>query len=210
MSDNENDELEQPKTIEEHLSTDIIKTQTLNKNGKPRKQLSPEHLEKLAKARQKANDVRKQMQLTSLEEKVVKIKKDTEYLNKSKKPIKEPIKETIIEEPIKETIPVEEPIEEPIVEPEPKPKQKSKKKTKVVIEQSSSDSDEFEPNDNVLFVKRISRKKKEQVKESEQHNYEIEEPPKPKMLTPQQLLLRDSYNHMFDGTFLKTNNRKFY
>ena len=40
MSDNENDELEQPKTIEEQLSTDIIKTQTLNKNGKPRKQLS--------------------------------------------------------------------------------------------------------------------------------------------------------------------------
>ena len=205
MSDNEDDELEQPKTIEEHLSTDIIKTQTLNKNGKPRKQLSPEHLEKLAKARQKANDVRKQMQLTSLEEKVVKIKKDTEYLNKSKKPIKEP---TPVEEPI-----VEEPIVETIVEPEPKPKpkQKSKKKTKVVIEQSSSDSDEFEPNDNVLFVKRISRKKKEQIKESEQQNNQvIEEPPKPKMLTPQQLLLRDSYNHMFDGTFLKTNNRKFY
>lgn len=206
MSDNENDELEQPKTIEEHLSTDIIKTQTLNKNGKPRKQLSPEHLEKLAKARQKANDVRKQMQLTSLEEKVVKIKKDTEYLNKSKKPIKEP---TPVEEPIVEETIIEEPIVEP--EPKPKPKQKSKKKTKVVIEQSSSDSDEFEPNDNVLFVKRISRKKKEQIKESEQQNNQvIEEPPKPKMLTPQQLLLRDSYNHMFDGTFLKTNNRKFY
>ena len=206
MSDNEDDELEQPKTIEEHLSTDIIKTQTLNKNGKPRKQLSPEHLEKLAKARQKANDVRKQMQLTSLEEKVVKIKKDTEYLNKSKKPIKE---ESIKEEPIVEETIIEEPIVEP--EPKPKPKQKSKKKTKVVIEQSSSDSDEFEPNDNVLFVKRISRKKKEQIKESEQQNNQvIEEPPKPKMLTPQQLLLRDSYNHMFDGTFLKTNNRKFY
>ena len=210
MSDNEDDELEQPKTIEQQLSTDIIKTQTLNKNGKPRKQLSPEHLEKLAKARQKANDVRKQMQLTSLEEKVVKIKKDTEYLNKSKKPIKEPIvEEPIKEEPIKEE-PIEEPIEEP--EPKPKPKQKSKKKTKVVIEQSSSDSDEFEPNDNVLFVKRISRKKKEQVKESEQqnNNNQIEEPPKPKTLTPQQLLLRDTYNNMFDGTFLKTNNRKFY
>ena len=206
MSDNEDDELEQPKTIEEHLSTDIIKTPTLNKNGKPRKQLSHEHLEKLAKARQKANDVRKQMQLTSLEEKVVKIKKDTEYLNKSKKPIKE---ESIKEEPIVEETIIEEPIVEP--EPKPKPKQKSKKKTKVVIEQSSSDSDEFEPNDNVLFVKRISRKKKEQIKESEQQNNQvIEEPPKPKMLTPQQLLLRDSYNHMFDGTFLKTNNRKFY
>ena len=206
MSDNEDDELEQPKTIEEHLSTDIIKTPTLNKNGKPRKQLSPAHLEKLAKARQKANDVRKQMQLTSLEEKVIKIKKDTEYLNKSKKPIKEP---TPVEEPIVEETIIEEPIVEP--EPKPKPKQKSKKKTKVVIEQSSSDSDEFEPNDNVLFVKRISRKKKEQIKESEQQNNQvIEEPPKPKMLTPQQLLLRDSYNHMFDGTFLKTNNRKFY
>ena len=206
MSDNEDDELEQPKTIEEQLSTDIIKTPTLNKNGKPRKQLSQEHLEKLAKARQKANDVRKQMQLTSLEEKVVKIKKDTEYLNKSKKPIKE---ESIKEEPIVEETIIEEPIVEP--EPKPKPKQKSKKKTKVVIEQSSSDSDEFEPNDNVLFVKRISRKKKEQIKESEQQNNQvIEEPPKPKMLTPQQLLLRDSYNHMFDGTFLKTNNRKFY
>jgi hypothetical protein len=30
-----------------------------------------------------------------------------------------------------------------------------------MVEQSSDDSDEFEPNDNVVFVKRVSRKKKE-------------------------------------------------
>lgn len=218
MSDNEEQDIQQPTTIEEHLSCDIIKTPTLNKNGKPRKQLSPEHLAKLAKARAIANDMKKQNQISRLVEKADRIKKETKYLNKSKEPELTPIEESKPPEPTppEPTPPEPTPLEpeepeepEEIIKPKPKPKPK---KTKVVIEQSSSDSDEFEPNDNVLFVKRISRKKKEPVKETQQQQI-IEEPVKPKMLTPQQMMLRDSYNHMFNGDFLNNNrgmNRKFY
>ena len=47
----------------------------LNKNGKPRKVLSPEALEKLKLAREKANAIRKQNTVKKLEEKVEKMEK---------------------------------------------------------------------------------------------------------------------------------------
>ena len=115
--------------------TEIPSKLTLNKNGKPRKQLGPEALEKLAKARAKANALTKQNTLKKLEEKVEKMKVVDE-----------------IEEP-------EAAAAQQVV------KKKSKKKPQIIIEQSSDDDDEFETNDRVIFVKRVTRKKKEPVVE---------------------------------------------
>ena len=167
-----------------------VKTK-LNKNGKPRKTLSPEALEKLRLAREKANAIRKESYTKKLEEKVEKLKAPKEE-------IKEEIKEEVKE--VKKT--------------------NKKKKTKIIVEQSSSDSDEFEPNDNVVFVKRVSRKKKE-PKETEiiKEPMLAQEPlappappapPKPPELTQEQLLLQKQYSLMFSGGFMNSNRRNYY
>jgi hypothetical protein len=85
----EEQELE-PKSIEEELSTENVKPTTLNKNGKPRKQLSPEHLEKLARAREKSNQVRKKMVVKKLEDKAEKIKKENNLVIPEPKPTPQP------------------------------------------------------------------------------------------------------------------------
>jgi len=177
----------------------------LNKNGKPRKVLSPEALEKLKLAREKANAIRKESYTKKLEEKVEKLKSVKENETTTSVPSCNPI------------------AEEPVVEEEKKVKPKGKKKTKIIVEQSSDDSDEFEPNDNVVFVKRVSRKKKERsdggnadvinvvpVVPEPQLNLPPEPPirPPPRQLTPQELALKNQYNNMFSGGFI--NRRQYY
>jgi hypothetical protein len=203
MSEEEELEINEPKTIEDELSTENVKPTTLNKNGKPRKQLSPEHLEKLARAREKSNQVRKKMVVKKLEDKAEKIKKENNLVMPEPKPTPQP-------EP--EVFEYEE--EKPKEKPKPKEKEKSKKKTKIIIEQSSDDSDEFEQNDNVVFVKRVSRKKKPpEPPPPPPPQYSMDEPPEPpappprepKMLSANQIMMRDTYNNMFSGGFLKNN-----
>lgn len=194
---NEEEEIinEEPVSVQDQLAPENAKPTKLNKNGKPRKVLSPEALEKLKLAREKANAIRKESYTKKLEEKVEKLK--------SVKPNEGGQKETTIEEEVKEEI-------------KEVKKSKSKKKTKIIVEQSSEDSDEFEPNDNVVFVKRVSRKKKEvPVVPEPQLQMELpppDEPPPPpitrQQLTPQQLLLQKQYNSMFSGGFI--NKRSYY
>ena len=86
---------EEPVSIEEQLAPENAKPTKLNKNGKPRKVLSPEALEKLRLAREKANAIRKESYTKKLEEKVEKLKE-----TKSCNPIAEEIPEQkIIEKP---------------------------------------------------------------------------------------------------------------
>jgi hypothetical protein len=59
MSEDE-PEIQEPTSVEEQLNTETSKPTKLNKNGKPRKQLSQNALERLAKAREKANAMRQQ------------------------------------------------------------------------------------------------------------------------------------------------------
>jgi hypothetical protein len=66
--------------LNEQLSTANVKPTTLNKNGKPRRQLSQEHLEKLARAREKANATRRQLAANKLEQKVEKIRKENDKI----------------------------------------------------------------------------------------------------------------------------------
>lgn len=197
----EEPEIQQPTSVEEQLNTETSKPTKLNKNGKPRKQLSPEALERLAKAREKANAMRQQNYAKKLEEKVEKLK------IKNDEVIKKEVKEEPQEKELKE-----EPEEVEIIKEKPKPKPKGKKKTKIIVEQSSDDSDEFEPNDNVVFVKRVSRKKKEPVPivpepepQMELPPPETPKPPRPE-LTPQQRILKSQYESMFSGGFINQGN----
>ena len=200
----EEPEIQELTSVEEQLNTETSKPTKLNKNGKPRKKLSPEALERLAKAREKANAMRQQQYAKKLEEKVKNLKEQN--LVKGERP------ETATKEGVVgEELPYPEPAEvKEVVEKKGKPKEKGKKKTKIIVEQSSDDSDEFEPNDNVVFVKRVSRKKKElpvvePVKEPEpQMELPPPRPPRPE-LTPQQRILKSQYENMFSGGFMNSN-----
>lgn len=184
---------EEPTDI---LSPENAKPTKLNKNGKPRKVLSPEALEKLRLAREKANAIRKESYTKKLEEKVEKLKS---------------VKPNEGGQEIQEEIP-----EKGVIGETPLKKPKGKKKTKIIVEQSSDDSDEFEPNDNVVFVKRVSRKKKDipvPVVPEPQLQMELPPPepptrPPPRQLTPQELALKNQYNNMFSGGFI--NRRQYY
>ena len=164
---------------------------TLNKNGKPRKTLNAEALEKLKLARAKANAIRQASCAKKHDDKTAIL---TDVIDKFEK--------GIISE----------------IPPDDKPKKKSKKKTRIVVEQSSDDSDEFEQNDNIVFVKRVSRKKKEPVNVPVPEPISEYVPPAARdipaepssvpMLTAQEIALKNQYNAMFSGTFL--NKRSFY
>lgn len=190
----EEEEIPVEPSVEDQLAPENAKPTKLNKNGKPRKVLSPEALEKLKLAREKANAIRKESYTKKLEDKVEKLK--------APKTLEKEIKEEV-EEEVKEIVKA--------------PKPKGKKKTKIIVEQSSDDSDEFEPNDNVVFVKRVSRKKKEvpvvPVVPEPQLQMELPPPeppirPPPRQLTPQELALKNQYNNMFSGGFM--NKRNYY
>ncbi len=170
---------------------------TLNKNGKPRKQLSPEALERLAKAREKANAIRKQNTVKKLEEKVEKMKVN-----------KQDIAGNQIDPPECAPDPQDiggNEIEEPEVKVE-KIKKKSKKKPQIIVEQSSDDEDEFQENDRVIFVKRVTRKKKEKEPVVEPQPPPImrqePEPNIPDIPKPKPNPLQRQYDAMFSGQFL--------
>jgi len=201
----EEPEIQEPTSVEEQLNTETSKPTKLNKNGKPRKPLSPEALERLAKAREKANAMRQQAYTKKLEEKVEKLKSKNDEVLPKKEHKEEPQEKELKEPEIKEPE-----IKEPEIKEVAK-KPRGKKKTKIVVEQSSDDSDEFEPNTNVVFVKRVSRKKKE-VPIVPEPQLEMElpppEPPRPSRpeLTPQQRILKSQYESMFGGGFINQNN----
>jgi hypothetical protein len=205
----EEPEIQEPTSVEEQLNTETSKPTKLNKNGKPRKQLSPEALERLAKAREKANAMRQQNYAKKLEEKVEKLKQQAPSNEVQGERPETATKEGVVGE----ELPYPEPEKEIKEVVEKKIKPKGKKKTKIIVEQSSDDSDEFEPNDNVVFVKRVSRKKKEPsvepVKEPQlQMELPPPEPPKPPRpeLTPQQRILKSQYENMFSGGFINQGN----
>ena len=176
---------------------------TLNKNGKPRKQLDQNALERLAKAREKANAIRKQNTVKKLEQKVEKMKVNNQDIAGNQ-----------IDPPECATDPQDlggNEIEEPEVKVE-KIKKKSKKKPQIIVEQSSDDEDEFETNDRVIFVKRVTRKKKEKEPEPEPIPPPVvrqEAPDIPNVPKPKPNPLQRQYDAMFSGQFLNQPRRRF-
>ena len=164
---------------------------TLNKNGKPRKQLDQNALEKLAKARAKANSITKQNNIKKLEQKVEKMKVNNQDIAGNQMETPQDIQDIGGNE-----------IEEPEVKVE-KIKTKSKKKPQIIVEQSSDDEDEFEPNDKVIFVKRVTRKKKEKEPEVEPIPPPVmRQEPLPDIPKPKANPLQRQYDAMFSGQFL--------
>jgi len=199
---------------------------TTNKNGKPRKKLDDDALAKLAKAREIARVLANEKAIETTEKKLEsrknKFKTDEDVKNEEAESAV-----LIDDEPtdnqVEEEVHVEEPKEEPKKDnkkelKEPK-KKTNKKTTKIIVEQSSDDSDEFEPNDHVIFVKRTTKKNKEkkEEKKEEQKEEKKEElvypgspgrnrtPPQQRQPSQRELMLQDSYNNMFSGNFLNNN-----
>ena len=178
--------------------TEIPSKLTLNKNGKPRKQLGPEALEKLALARAKANSITKQNNIKKLEKKVEKMKVNNQDIAGNQMETPQDIQDIGGNE-----------IEEPEVKVE-KIKTKSKKKPQIIVEQSSDDEDEFEPNDKVIFVKRVTRKKKEKEPEVEPIPPPVmRQEPLPDIPKPKANPLQRQYDSMFSGSFLNQPRRRF-
>ena len=178
--------------------TEIPSKLTLNKNGKPRKQLGPEALEKLAKAREKANSITKQNNIKKLEQKVEKMKVNNQDIAGNQMETPQDIQDIGGNDigVIGDNIPYPEVKVEKI-------KTKSKKKPQIIVEQSSDDEDEFEPNDKVIFVKRVTRKKKEKEPEVEPIPPPVmRQEPLPDIPKPKANPLQRQYDSMFSGQFL--------
>ena len=114
------------------------------KGQKPRT-LSPEHLEKLKVAREKAREAQ--------------IKNTAERKKKKEKVVEEVIEEKVVEPIIEEPEPIFD--LESDEEPEPvkikEKKKKPKKKPVIIVEESNSESD---GESNVIYIKKRSNKKK--------------------------------------------------
>ena len=194
---------------------------------KAKKPMTEEQLERLALARQKANEMRKINQAKRLQNKMDNLKYNPDGTLKEQLEEKE-LKENIEEEPIKEQA-KEEVKEEQEKQEKPqmtitkttdnelqeeeqviikKKKAKPKKKQMVIVEQSDDDSDEFESNDRVVFVKRVTKNKKVPIVPPVPPNPQPAEqpkPPPPQTKTKNELL----YNNMFSGGFLNPMARRF-
>lgn len=129
---------------------------------------TPAQLETLAKARHRAAEIRKHRTIIELEAAIEEKKASMPELTRFEPEIILPPNIPVSNETQK-SWPVLYPAGEPppdlpnpcesIVTPNEMPK---KRMTKIIIEQSESDSDEFESCDRVIFVKRKGREKKKQ------------------------------------------------
>jgi hypothetical protein len=159
------------------------------KRGAPKGKRTPTplQLEMLAKARAKANEIRKQQQIVKqetyeeLSEEVARFEPEIKMPPNEVKPVvteKSWTKEFV---PPRGLPPPDLPkVCESIVTPDEikNAKEKKKKKTRIIIEQSSSDEDIFENTDDVIFVKRRGRKDTPKVRDtpkSKKNSYNEEE-----------------------------------
>jgi len=193
----------------------------LTTKGKVRKELTPEALDKLAKAREKANAIRKEGAIRKMEAKVEAHRgKATDIAGNEldKEETEKDIGGNDVSVPDDEPEGVFDKVKEKLIsdfneeqeEPEVKvvKKKSTKKKPVVIIEQSSSDDEEFEDKKNVIFVKRASRKKKETVVSPEPQLASSAppepppQPPRPPQLSREQSRFNQTYDSMFNGGFL--------
>jgi len=132
---------------------------------------TPAQLETLAKARHRAAEIRKHRTIIELEAAIEEKKASMPELTRFEPEIiLPPNVSASIETQKSWPVPVPYPAGEPppdlpnpcesIVTPNEMPK---KRMTKIIIEQSESDSDEFESCDRVIFVKRKGREKKKEI-----------------------------------------------
>jgi hypothetical protein len=195
---------------------------------KPKKPMTEEQLERLAIARQKANEIRKINQAKRLQNKMDNLKYNPDgTLKEGTAPHAENIEEKEVKENVEEKelkdnegVEGETPLPQMTITQETenevqeeeviikKKKAKPKKKQMVIVEQSDDDSDEFESNDRVVFVKRVTKNKKVPIVPQNPEPAELpkpQPPPPPPKKTKNELL----YDSMFSGGFLNPMTRRF-
>ena len=159
---------------------------------RPKRVMTPEQLEKLAAAREKAKAVRDAMKDENDDHKIriLQAKMDAIKKTSKKKPdppeptnVPELEEEPLVPEPTPEPEPKLSSVPEEMTEPEPEPvtkpaKQKPKKGKKpvVIVDESGSDSSDDDDNSNVIYIR---RKKKKQ-------GAPPPPPPGPPQMTPQE------------------------
>ena len=164
MSDKEEEEEENMKYPDTSYFSDIEPPPKVDKPKRTRK-MTPETLEKLKVAREKAREAQQaKKKITKMEKEIV-VKEKQQKIDKITKKHKE------LTLPKEEPEP-EEPKEEPKEIPVKKEKKKKKKPIVIVQEDSSSSSDE---DQNVIYIKRRSKKK---VEKSENIPIQPREPPR--------------------------------
>tara|TARA_R100001086_G_scaffold144543_1_gene76250 strand:+ start:74 stop:709 length:636 start_codon:yes stop_codon:yes gene_type:complete len=181
---------------------------TYNKDGTPRKQLSQEALEKLAKARQAAKKYYDPNKNKKIEKKIADLKSQLQPEAPPEPPPPSP------PEPVAEPEPLDKIEEEEQEEQEVKVIKKAtgKKKSKkpvIIVEQDESDEDEFADKDNVIFVKRAGRVKREKAPEPELPPSTIPQPPPKPQMTAEQIKMAQQYEAMFSGQFMQGGRRRF-
>jgi hypothetical protein len=192
---------------------------------KAKKPMTEEQLERLALARQKANEMRKINQAKRLQNKMDNLKYNADGTlkeqleekelkeNIEEEPIKEPPKEEVKEEQEKPQMTITQETDENEIQEEQviikKKKAKPKKKQMVIVEQSDDDSDEFESNDRVVFVKRVTKNKKDPIVPPVPPNPQPAEQPKPPPPQPRKTKNELLYDNMFSGSFLNPMARRF-
>jgi hypothetical protein len=188
---------------------------TYNKDGTPRKNLSQEALEKLAKARQAAKKYHEPNKNKKIEKKIENLKSQLQAPPETPPPSPpEPVAEPKAPEQEPEPEPLDKIEEEEEEEKEVKiiKKATTKKKNKkpvIIVEQDESDDEQFEDKENVIFVKRAGRVKREKEPEPQLPPSTIPQPqPRPQM-TAEQIRLAKQYEAMFSGQFMQSNRRRF-
>ena len=181
---------------------------TYNKDGTPRKQLSQEALEKLAKARQAAKKYYDPNKNKKIEKKIADLKSQLQPEAPPEPPPPSP------PEPVAEPEPLDKIEEEEQEEQEVKVIKKAtgKKKSKkpvIIVEQDESDEDEFADKDNVIFVKRAGRVKREKAPEPELPPSTIPQPQAQPQMTAEQIKMAQQYEAMFSGQFMQGGRRRF-
>ena len=145
---------------------------------KPKRVMTPEQLEKLAAAREKAKAVKDAMKSENDEHKIRILQAKMDAIKKTSKkkpdppePVPDLEEEPLVPEPERTPEPKPEPLpsvpeEMPEPEPEPeqpvkpaaKPKPKKGKKPVVIVDDSGSDSSSDEDNSNVIYIRRKKKK----------------------------------------------------
>ena len=149
---------------------------------KPKRVMTPEQLEKLAAAREKAKAVKDAMKSENDEHKIRILQAKMDAIKKTSKKKPDPPEqmtdleeEPLVPEPNVMTEPKPEPklpsVPEEMPEPEPEPEQpvkpaakqkpKKGKKPVVIVDDSGSDSSDDNDNSNVIYIRRKKKKPQE-------------------------------------------------
>lgn len=193
----------------------------------PKNETDEQKAIRLTKAKKNASKAREEAMVAKYKDKVLAKEKEKQKQNESDEEDEESEDEEVPKKPLK---PIK-PIKEEIKEEKPKAKPKPKSKAKIIIEQSESDEDTFEPSNDVIFVKRVRAKQTTNVPYNPNPRpptaqaptpQQYTAPPNPQLttrqpipitpkavpqpaLTPQQRIDIERYNAMSRGQFLPSS-----